>query len=176
MPVFISHSRENAGAALKLAEHLRGQGVDPWLDMLQIESGEQWHERVAAAVASADALVILIGPSPTPDASQRFEWQHIAEHEYYLDPAKAVVPVVIGSADLPGFLKTRSALSVPPSGIDFDALAAQVVNALGHPAATIDHEQMKRGQHARQIAMKNLEEYSKQLAELDVKQAPLRIK
>src|SRR5215831_3496035 len=106
MRVFLSHSRENSGTASRLAGALRARGVDPWLDSEQLEGGADWQQVLAAAIDRAEGFVILVGPSPSPDPSQRFDWQHMAEREYYMDPSKPIVPIVLGSVDLPGFLRT----------------------------------------------------------------------
>ena len=172
--VFISHSRENGSTALKLCQRLNERGVETWLDTLQLEGGEDWQSSVASAVEAAAGVIVLVGPSSSPDSSQRFEWQQITEREYYLDPAKAVVPIVLGAAELPGFLRTRQALVISPTGIDFDALADKVAGALGDPSATIDQERMDRGRAARERALENLKEYSHSLEVEDVKRAGLR--
>lgn len=174
MNVFISHSRQNGGAALKLCDRLSQSGIKVWLDIRELDSGENWNEQVTKAIESADAFVVLVGPDPTPDRSQRFEWQQITEREYYLDPSKPMIPVVMGSAELPGFLRTRQVLTVPPTAIDFDSLAGQIAAALKDPAATIDQEQLQRGRAARDQALESLKEYTRALELDDVKRAGLR--
>jgi len=143
MNVFMSHSRQNAGAALKLCDRLsHGQaGVSVWLDTRELDAGADWNARVADAIRSADGFVILVGPAQAPDPSQRFEWQQMTELELYLDPLKPIVPIVIGAAEIPGFLRTRRAITVEASAIDFDALAGKIAQALGKPGETVDHEQ-----------------------------------
>ena len=174
MSVFVSYSRMNGSAALKLYERLRQRGVAAWLDMRELNAGEDWNEQVAAAIEAAKAFVVLVGPGAEPDRSQRFEWQQITDHEFYLDAKKPMIPVVIGSTDIPGFLRTRNALAVDPSSIDFDSLADRIVDALGKPDATIDQVQLERGREAREQALKRLQEYSLELEREDVKRAGLR--
>jgi hypothetical protein len=175
MNVFISHSRQNGGAALKLHEQLSARGVAAWLDTLELDAGEDWSQRVASAIETADAFIVLVGPGAEPDHSQRFEWQQITEHEFFLDASKPMVPVVIGSPEVPGFLRTRQALAVDPSAIDFNGLADRVAAFLGAPESTIDQEQLERGRAARQRAIENLKEYSQYLETEDVKRAALRV-
>jgi hypothetical protein len=174
MHVFISHSRRNGGAALKLSEKLEARGTKTWLDMREIDAGADWNVRVADAIRGAHGFVFLIGPGNQSDQSQRFEWQVITEEEYYLDPDKPLIPVVLGEAELPGFLKTRQALRISESSIDFDALADKVAHAVEQPHETVDHENLVRGREARQRAMKDLEDYSRVLQEQDTKRAALR--
>jgi hypothetical protein len=174
MNVFISCSRQNSSAALKLNEGLRERGVAAWLDMREINAGEDWNQRVAAAIEAAGAFVVLVGPGAEPDRSQRFEWQQITDHEFYLDANKPMIPVVIGSTEIPGFLRTRTAIFVNPSSIDFDSLAEQIAEAQGKPGATIDTVQLERGRDAREQAIKSFKEYSLELEREDVKRAGLR--
>ncbi len=174
MNVFISHSRQNGGAALKLCDRLAQRGIQVWLDIRELDSGENWNTAVASAIESADAFVVLIGPTQGPDRSQQFEWQQITEREYYLDPDKPMIPVLMGSADMPGFLRTRQALVCPPSAIDFDALADRIVQALGSPGSTIDQDQLQRGRAARDQALQSLREYTRSLESEEVKLAGLR--
>ena len=174
MKVFISHSRQNGSAALKLCDRLGPRGIGTWLDLRELDSGADWRPRVAQAIHDADGFAFLIGPGSTPDQFQRFEWQHITEGEYYLDPDTPLVPVLIGDAELPGFLRTRRALQVDPSSIDFDALADQVAKALSTPGETVDQEKLERGREARKQALESLKVYSQDLEQEDVKRAGLR--
>ena len=174
MSIFISHSRQNGGAALKLCDKLSEANVKVWLDVRELDSGANWNAQVAEAIRTATGFVILIGPAPTPDGSQRFEWQQITEEEFYLDPNKPLIPIVIGSAEMPGFLSARQIITVDPSSIDFDALSQQVLAALGKPDATVDHEKIKRGRAARDKALEVLKEYSIDMEKDDAKRAGLR--
>lgn len=174
MSVFISHSRQNGSAALRLHGRLATRGVKAWLDLQELELGENWQPQVAKAIVDAEAFIVLVGPDSEPDASQRFEWQQLTEHEIYLDVTKPMIPVVIGSPEIPGFLTTRQQINVPPTGIDFDGLADQVAEALGKPEGTINLEQLERGRAARRRAMDSLKEYSLSLEEDDLKRAGLR--
>jgi len=101
MAVFISHSRQNSGAALKLSDELARRGVETWLDLRELESGLDWNRKVAEAVRNAAGFVFIIGPDGPADRWQRYEWQQVVEEEYYLDSSKALVPVLIGQAEMP---------------------------------------------------------------------------
>jgi hypothetical protein len=171
MHIFISHSRQNAGAALKLCDHLTALGARTWLDLRELESGSDWNPRVAEAIRTADGFVFLVGPPGPPDQWQRFEWQQVTEQEFYLDPDKPLVPIVIEGAELPGFLRTRHALYVNAEGTDFDLLARDVRAALDNPGKTVDAEKLERGREARRQSLETLREYSRDLQRADVKRA-----
>jgi hypothetical protein len=174
MLVYVSHSRQNGAAALKLSERLDTLGAKTWLDLRELESGVDWKPKVAEAVRVVDAFLFLVGPPGPPDPLQHFEWQQITEEEYYLDPNKPMVSIVLGAAEVPGFLKARHAVHIPETGVDFSALAHDVWTMLSTPGATVDHEKLERGRAARRNALDNLKGYARDLEQDDVKRAGLR--
>jgi hypothetical protein len=174
MNVFLSHSRQNASLALALRERLKAAKVDAWVDVTDISPGKDWRQELTAAIDRANGFIVLLGPESSPDDGQRVEWQQIAEREYYLDPDKPIIPVMLGSGELPGFLRTRHSISVDPHAPDLDGLAAAIQAALQNPSETVDREKLERGRAARQQALESLKEYSRELEQADVKNAPLR--
>lgn len=58
MKVFVSHSAFDKGLARSLAEDLRINGVEPWLDELELRAGTAL-QHVEQAVREADALVVV---------------------------------------------------------------------------------------------------------------------
>lgn len=175
MQVFVSHSRQNGSAALKLCERLTPRGVKTWLDLRELDSGANWQERVADVIGSADAFIFLVGPEGPSDQWQRFEWQQVTAHEYYLDPEKPLIPIIIGeTTEVPGFLKTRQALRVSAESVDFDALADKVLRVLQDPGTTVDPEKLEIGREARRQALASLKAYADDLELAEAKQAGLR--
>lgn len=160
MHVFISHSRQNASAALKLCDSLTDLGARTWLDVLELDAGSDWTSRVAEAIRVADAFIFLVGPPGETDQGQRFEWQQVTEREFYLDPHKPLIPLLIGDVELPGFLRARQALHVPTTGVDYADLAERVLSALKNPDESINQERLARGLEERQQAFDRITEYS----------------
>lgn len=174
MQLYVSHSRENASIGLKLCDILGKRGVETWLDVRDLVPDAGWNGKVSDAIRQADAWLFLIGPGSN-DQSQRFEWQQIIEQEYYLEPWRALIPVVIGCPDeVPGFLTVRQYIHLDPSSIDLEATATRIIEALNKPADTIDPAKLQRGRVAREQARKDLQEYVRNLGEEDVKRAGLR--
>lgn len=174
MNVFVSHSRQNASLALALRERLRALKFNVWVDVADLSPGSNWKHEIEQALERANGIIILLGPEQSPDDGQRIELQQIAEHEYFLDPNKPIIPVVLGSAELPGFLRSRHSLTVDPSAPDLHGLTSAIQRALEKPSETVDHEQLERGLAARQKALENLKEYSRELERADVKNAAVR--
>ncbi len=174
MHVFISHSRINSNAAFRLCDELRKRNVETWLDVRDLAPGAEWDQSVVAAIQSAAGFVFLIGPPGPGDRWQTFEWQQIVDHEYYLDPSKPLIPVLIGDPEIPGFLKTRQSLvlgDTPASCVD---VADQIVSALRNPAVSVDKKKLELGREARRRALDSFREYAQVLGEEDVKRAGIR--
>jgi hypothetical protein len=157
MQVFISHNRQNAPAALKLCDRLTALGAQTWLDLRDLESGADWREQVPRAIEGAHGFVFLVGPPGPSDYFQRSEWQMIAER----DPDKPLVPVVLGEAELPGFLRTRHAIHVDEGSVDFDKLAADVLERL--QSGTMEDTKVEEGIQARKESMAQLEAYAREI-------------
>jgi hypothetical protein len=66
---FISHSSEDLPFARRLEERLRAQGIDVWLDDLQLKPGDVLTETIARAVKRHDFLIVVLSK-----ASLASEW------------------------------------------------------------------------------------------------------
>jgi hypothetical protein len=174
MLVFISHSRVNSSTAMKLGTELTNRGFDTWLDLRDLEPGADWNDAVSTAIQKAAAFVFLIGPPGPEDRWQRFEWQQVVDNEYYLDPAKPLIPVLIGNPDLPGFLKARRTLSLGEDQTLLGQAADSIVSILNDPAMSIDEAKLELGRRAKRQALNSLREYSTALAEDEVKQRSIK--
>ncbi len=174
MSVFISHSRQNASAALKLCNELNKRNVPTWLDVLDLESGVEWTAKVAEAIRASTALVFVLGPGNETDRGQQFELRQVVEEEFYLDSTRPLIPVVIGDAELPGFLSVRKAYPLDAASPDFAGAADFIAAALASPQDNVDEEKLQRGRDARAKAMKSFDEFVRDLGIDDAKLAALR--
>ena len=175
MQVFVSHSRVNSSAALRLCEELRKRDVETWLDARDLAPGVEWNNGVTSAIQRADGFVFLIGPQGPGDRWQTFEWQQVVNHEYYLDPAKPLIPVLIGDPDLPGFLKTRQSLVLGDTPSSCEDVADSIVSTLKNPATSVDSTKLELGRQARRHAMKSFREYSEFLEQEDIKRTGFQV-
>ena len=174
MHVFISHSRINSSAAFRLCDELHKRNVETWLDVRDLKAGAEWEQAVVSAIQSAAGFVFLIGPPGDGDRWQTFEWQQIVNDEYYLDPLKPLIPVLIGEPEIPGFLKTRQSLVLGDTPESCEDVADGVVKALQNPAFSVDKKKLELGIEARRRALDSFREYSQVLGEEDIKRAALR--
>lgn len=174
MQLFISHSRVNSSAALRLCEELRKRHVETWLDVRDLQPAAEWEKSVRSAIQGASGFVFVIGPPGPADRWQSFEWQQIVNQEYYLDPSKLLIPVLIGNPDVPGFLKIRPALVLQDTPDSCKKVAGKIEDALKNPAIWVDKPKLELGRQARQQALESFRQYSQTLEEEDIKRAGIR--
>lgn len=79
-----------------------------------------------------------------------------------------MIPVLIGDAEPPPFLRDKVAVRIPAPITDYaseaDAIADQIARLLTHPEETIDTESRERGKAEQQIRRRELETYVESLA------------
>src|SRR5262245_42586890 len=93
--VFVSYSRDDHVAVLKLVEDLRSAGVDVWLDQTDIASGRRWDETIEQALSSCNQLIAVLSEASV--ASQNV----MDEVSYAIDEGKTVIPVIIRPCKIP---------------------------------------------------------------------------
>lgn len=125
--VFLSYAREDADAVGRLERVLVDAGLDAWRDVHDIGGGEDWMAKIAGAVGSSVALVLVLSP---PCARSEFVPSEVALAVKYGIP---VVPVRVGGADEvhPALeLAIVRAQVVDLRGASWSSGAAQLVQAL----------------------------------------------
>jgi WD40 repeat protein len=64
--VFVSYSTKNSEYAYKLADKLRTQGFNVWIDNAELRSSDNWWEAIVLALRSCHAVIVIM----TPEAKQ----------------------------------------------------------------------------------------------------------
>ena len=111
--------------------------------------GSDCNETIQRVFKVARAVVLLMGPACLHAVILRLELDQWAEGEYYQDPNKVMIPVVIGNPELPGVLSDRHALQIDDSPVSISAAAQNIIAALDNPSSTIDEEKQRHGKRAR---------------------------
>jgi len=93
--IFISYAREDSEFALRLASDLRSEGVDIWLDQLDIPPGIRWDRAIEQALRTCDRLLIILSPASV--ASENV----MDEVAFALDREKRIVPVLHRRCEIP---------------------------------------------------------------------------
>lgn len=60
--VFISYSTQNSDYAYQLAEKLRAEGFDIWIDNRQLRSSDNWWESIVRALRGCAAFIVIMSP------------------------------------------------------------------------------------------------------------------
>jgi len=108
---FVSYSRADEGFALKLAEHLLAEGVNLWIDQINIELGNRWDRSIEEALETSQGLLILL--SETSVESDNV----MDEVSYALEEEKTVIPVLVEACEIPFRLRR---LQYADLSVDFD--------------------------------------------------------
>jgi hypothetical protein len=61
--IFFSYSRLDSAFALRLAKDIREEGVEIWLDQLDIPAGARWDVEVEKALVEASCVLVILSPS-----------------------------------------------------------------------------------------------------------------
>lgn len=97
--VFFSYARSDAEFVLKVASALRLDGVELWVDQLDIPTGARWDESVEGALQSCACLVVVLSPASVAS------FNVLDEVNYTLGEQKRVVPILLHPCQIPFRLK-----------------------------------------------------------------------
>src|SRR5579863_2728557 len=108
--VFISYAREDAAAAVRIAEALRANAVEVWFDQSELRGGDAWDQKIRGQI-DACALFVAVISRNTEERGKgyfRLEWKLAVEQTHLLrEGAPYLVPVCVD--DTPD-----SSSAVPP--------------------------------------------------------------
>ncbi len=140
--VFLSHNGSDKPAVERIAERLKGEGIEPWLDAWCLPPGAEWQDGIVNGLKVSAACAVFIGPQGLGD----WERQEIgvAQERATSDPRYRLIPVLLpglpvpfDESVLPPFLSLRTWVDLR-SGIDDPEAFRRLVQALRPAAATAD--------------------------------------
>jgi hypothetical protein len=101
--VFFSYARADAAAVDRIANDLRSQGVELWIDRDNIVAGEEWLPQIEAAISQAEFMLVFIS-----EASLQNQWVQREYEAAFQNQSKAggtrLIPVLLEQVQLPSFL------------------------------------------------------------------------
>lgn len=133
--VFITYSADGRRWAEKLAAALKAEGIATWTDFENLSPGQDWHQQVEQALESADIYLYVLGSRPHRDPAQDRQWQSALVRSWN-DPAKRIIPVLIGQAEAPPFLQAWQPFRVEPKEKASDVVK-RLVEILKAPPASL---------------------------------------
>lgn len=128
MKVFLSHGNASAAQAEQFAARLTAEGIQPVDATSPLEPGQNWASAIGQEMKSADAFVFMLEPGAERDVRLQEQWRS-AIQQSWSEPAKPMIPVLVGDAQLPGFLRDRQAIRVE-SADDWSRVAGIVAASL----------------------------------------------
>jgi len=96
--VFLSYASEDADAALRICEALRGGGIEVWLDRSELRGGDAWDALIRRQIRTCSLFIPLISASSRARAEGyfRLEWKLAVDRSHLMATDKAfLVPIVI---------------------------------------------------------------------------------
>lgn len=98
--IFISYSRHDIGKVFPFVEQInKAAGVDCWIDLDGIESGEQFEDVIIDAIDECKVVLFMLS-----DSSLNSIWTK-REVYYAEDGKKRIVPVLVDGEELRGWFK-----------------------------------------------------------------------
>ena len=101
--IFISYSRMDSEQALSLAEKLRAEGMEVWIDQHGLEGATSWSKEIIEAIESSMALVVLLS------ASSILSDNVTRELSIAFDAKKTILPIELELVTLPTEFKYQLA-------------------------------------------------------------------
>jgi len=96
--VFLSYAREDAEAARRIAEALRGFGVEVWFDLSELRGGDVWDQKIRRQIREC-ALFVPVISSHTQAREEgyfRREWRIAVDRTHDMAENRAfIVPVIV---------------------------------------------------------------------------------
>jgi hypothetical protein len=114
--VFISHSWEDKAIARKIAENLRRDEAEVWIDYARIEGGDSLPKVIGQAIQWCDTLILVWSTSAVDSYFVALEW------ECALTNQKRIIPCIIDEAELPFILTSKLFINFRDFGTGYPAL------------------------------------------------------
>ena len=146
--VFLSYASQDAEAAQRICEALRGIGIEVWFDQHELRGGDAWDQRIRREIRDCALFVPIISANTQARLEGYFrrEWKLAIARTYDMAEEKAfLLPVVIDDtspleASVPEPFRAVHWTRLPPGEVPpaFVARVAQLLSAVepGKPTST----------------------------------------
>ncbi|MFI5264188.1 MAG: toll/interleukin-1 receptor domain-containing protein [Candidatus Kapaibacterium sp.] len=131
--IFISYSRKDSEHALSLAEKLRAEGIEVWIDQRGIHGAEQWATEIVEGIRGCRTFLLLLSDHSVESENVLKELSLAGERN------KRILPVDIHPMEIPAaFAYTLAGLQRVALS-DFDGILSAHKRSLLIPLQIIDH-------------------------------------
>ena len=130
--IFFSYARSDSEVVLALAQRLRRDGRNAWVDQLDIAKGSRWDDAIERALQDCGCLLVVLSPASTGSHNV------LDEVSYALESGKTVIPILLKPCNVPFRLKRFQYIDFsvePEQGYGELAQALDAFSAAPAPAA-----------------------------------------
>jgi hypothetical protein len=145
--VYLSYSSKDKHHAETLAKELQALGISAWLDSKDLVPGSDFEKAVGSAISDARLIAFLVEPGAS---REKVQWEYMeALGHSWSDNEKILLPILIGKAEPPSFLRHSLALRVRSRNPEWARTAKQIAKLLSQGGSVKRRkpsvkEQMKR--------------------------------
>ena len=160
--VFISYARDDADIAQRVASQVDALGAVPFLDITDIQPGEDWRARIVAAIDESSACVVIVSKASLQSKYQQEEWS-LLQARYWDDPDYKIIPMRIGAARIPPFLARWQVIEsdeTPTDDINERLASALERELVAEDNSSVDEETLQAQVKQRVATLKDFVEES----------------
>lgn len=104
--VFLIHAHEDRDAVRKLHQRLRRDSFDAWLDVENLQPGQDWQSEIRKAILTSDAVIVCISRAFNKQHGYRHEELKLAlEKASLLVDEVFIIPARLEDCDMPESLR-----------------------------------------------------------------------
>jgi hypothetical protein len=93
--VFVSYSRKDSAFATSLAKDLAANGVNVWIDQVNIPGGVAWEKAIEKALVSAPSVLVILSKASVDSENVLDEIAYAIQHN------KKIIPVLAEQCQVP---------------------------------------------------------------------------
>jgi hypothetical protein len=105
--VFICHSNKNKEFVRNLVKRLNTDGIDTWLDEVEISVGEFIHQKVNEGLKKSDLFIIVLSRASVESRWVQEELSSASNIEKYSNRGIFILPLLLEECDVPPLLLDR---------------------------------------------------------------------
>lgn len=105
--VFICHSSKNKEFVRGLVRRLNADGIDTWLDEVEINVGEFIHQKVNEGLKKSDLFIIVLSSASVESRWVQEELSSASNIEKYSNRGIFILPLLLEECDVPPLLLDR---------------------------------------------------------------------
>lgn len=104
--VFLIHAHSDRAAVHKLHQRLRRDSITAWLDVANLQPGQDWQSEIRAAILTSDAVIVCLSRAFNKQRGYRHEELKLAlEKASLLVDEVFIIPARLEDCDMPESLR-----------------------------------------------------------------------